>query len=302
MFIYPTTGSELVRNERGEEGGFLIEVDAREAQALAGHLKKFRLRRKVEVGLLDGHSHDGNRGWGVYAIWGDQQSQDVQEEGKASDKLRKEGHIGCPDNRAPGFGYRRVLLYPPQQSELDAGEVPLENYHLRRILNGVPEGQSEIPKETALPLESNLDIMGGIDFRKGCYVGQELTIRTHHTGVVRKRILPVVVYRQGETIPEKLGIEEGGDGITLPPAGANITRVAGGKGRSVGRWGGGIGRVGLALGRLEVMTDSVVGGSSLWKPGEEFKIAWEEGEVMVKAFVPDWFQARAEGLRVRHGV
>ena len=49
-----------------------------------------------------------------------------------------------------------------------------------------PEGQIEIPKETALPLESNIDIMGGIDFRKGCYVGQELTIRTHHTGVVRE--------------------------------------------------------------------------------------------------------------------
>ena len=78
--------------------------------------------------------------------------------------------------------------------------------------------------------------MGGIDFRKGCYVGQELTIRTHHTGVVRKRILPVVVYRHGETIPERLGIEEGGEGITLPPAGANVIRAAGGKGRSVGRW------------------------------------------------------------------
>ena len=65
--------------------------------------------------------------------------------------------------------------------------------------------------------------------------------------------------------------------------------------------GGGIGRVGLALGRLEVMTDSVVVGSSLWKPGEEFKITWEEGEVMVKAFVPDWFQERVEGLKPRHG-
>ena len=80
VFIYPTTGSELVKNERGEEGGFLIEVDAREAQALAGHLKKFRLRRKVEVRLLDGHSDDGIKGWGVYAVWGDRQGEQVQEE------------------------------------------------------------------------------------------------------------------------------------------------------------------------------------------------------------------------------
>lgn len=37
-----------------------------------------------------------------------------------------------------------------------------------------------------------------VDFRKGCYVGQELTIRTYHTGVVRKRIVPIQIYKDGE--------------------------------------------------------------------------------------------------------
>jgi folate-binding protein YgfZ len=39
-----------------------------------------------------------------------------------------------------------------------------------------------------------LELQHGVDFRKGCYVGQELTARTHHTGVVRKRVVPVLLY------------------------------------------------------------------------------------------------------------
>jgi len=50
----------------------------------------------------------------------------------------------------------------------------------------------------AFPMDSNLDVMGGLDFRKGCYVGQELTVRTYHTGVIRKRILPVVIHQPDE--------------------------------------------------------------------------------------------------------
>src|SRR5690606_34871018 len=71
---------------------------------------------------------------------------------------------------------------------------PESTYHLCRYVLGLAEGQSEILRDSALPHESNLDLLGGVDFRKGCYVGQELTIRTEHRGVVRKRILPAVLY------------------------------------------------------------------------------------------------------------
>ena len=109
------------------------------------------------------------------------------------------------DARAPGMG-RRILVPSksplPIDSEDATEELPLEAYTLRRMLRGVAEGQSEILREVALPQESNIDFMDGIDFRKGCYLGQELTIRTHHTGVVRKRILPCQIYLPDEDVPQ----------------------------------------------------------------------------------------------------
>lgn len=64
-------------------------------------------------------------------------------------------------------------------------------YNRERILRGIPEGAYEIVSRQSIPMEYNFDLMGGIDFNKGCYIGQELVTRTHQRGVVRKRILPL---------------------------------------------------------------------------------------------------------------
>jgi len=69
------------------------------------------------------------------------------------------------------------------------------HYHLHRITHSIPENPQDFP---ALPLEANLDLMNGIDYKKGCYVGQELTARTHFKGVVRKRGVAVRLFREGE--------------------------------------------------------------------------------------------------------
>ncbi|GMK56954.1 hypothetical protein CspeluHIS016_0307940 [Cutaneotrichosporon spelunceum] len=108
------------------------------------------------------------------------------------------GELGCWDLRA-GFGpggLGRQLFVPKGQrpSVLSSHELASSvEYDLRRMVLGVPEG-SEIVPGTALPLESDMDIHGGVDVRKGCYLGQELTVRTYHTGATRKRILPVYLY------------------------------------------------------------------------------------------------------------
>lgn len=73
--------------------------------------------------------------------------------------------------------------------------VPPSYHHLLRLQLAVPEGPEDWP---ALPLEGSIDFMDGVDFRKGCYVGQELTARTHHRGVVRKRGVVLRLFREGE--------------------------------------------------------------------------------------------------------
>jgi len=167
----------------------------------------------------------------------------------------------------------------------------------------VPEGQSEIQYATALPLECNLDYMGGVDFRKGCYVGQELTIRTRHTGVVRKRVLPVRLYGVGEEVGEEVGLEydERWEGGGLG-SGANIVRVGAegrASGRSAGKWVVGVGNVGLALCRLEVMVGEGGGGGGGFKVVREEEGEWG-GEVRVKAFVPSWHRSQGGVVDVLH--
>lgn len=76
-------------------------------------------------------------------------------------------------------------------------EVALRDYTRRRMSLGIPEGDAEIVPGQALPLESDMDIHGGVDVRKGCYLGQELTVRTYHTGATRKRLLPIRLYPLG---------------------------------------------------------------------------------------------------------
>lgn len=282
MFIYPDADAEKEK----EEPGFLIELDANEVEALAKHLKRYKLRAKVGIRVID----EGELG--VWATWGKESTFDVSPK------------TGGLDQRAPDMGRRVILSGDLKLNGLDR-QVEGDSYDIRRMMMGVAEGQGEILKESALPQESNIDYMGGIDFRKGCYVGQELTIRTHHTGVVRKRILPVQIYSgDGVSRPPDSLIYDEYTKIVLPPKSANISRVDK-KGRSAGKWLGGVGNIGLALCRLEIMTDTVLTGEgSQWSPDHEFKVAWEPeegregGEVRVKAFVPSWHQSRAEGQKL----
>ena len=289
VFIYPLQHSKqwqsTASTSEKDEAGYLIEVDANEVDALAKHLKRFKLRAKIGIRVLEAGE------WQVYSAWGSAQTRE---------------DLHCLDTRVPPSMGTRILMPADAKPDvhLDAEEISGASYDLRRIMLGVPEGQTEIVKETALPQESNVDYMGGIDFRKGCYVGQELTIRTHHTGVVRKRILPVQIYGGAERVPEGLTYEQSAE-LSLPPVGTNISRVDK-KGRSSGKWLGGVGNVGLALCRLEIMTNTTLTGEgSQWNPEDEFKVAWEsetgagQEEVRIKAFVPAWHKQRADEQRVQ---
>lgn len=345
-FVYPFAHSKTYRDSmpsktRDKYGdndpGYLIEVDSSQAADLMKHLKRYKLRAKVDIRALEESEVD------VWSIWDEatepwtphpspsSSSPDASSAARTSGGDAGRGVIpevdliSLVDSRAPGMG-RRLLLPGSSHStstipeaalplvSRDASATPSTSYNLRRFLKGVPEGPAEIPASAALPAEHNMDIMSGIDFRKGCYVGQELTIRTHHTGVVRKRILPVMLYpasssasapssnadASGATPSPLHGLTyDPSATVTLPPTGADI-KPYNRTGRSAGKFITGVGNIGLGLCRVEMMTDLVLtaDGQSNFKPDDEFQLMWEGQEggegsgTLIKAFVPEWMRGK----------
>ncbi|KAL1862778.1 hypothetical protein VTK73DRAFT_6652 [Phialemonium thermophilum] len=302
VFVYPAATLDIRGDPSPKHGeSFLIEVDAAEAERLQAHIRRYKLRAKFAVRLLDAGE------WTVWQAWSDDAAQ-----ADAAATAPKKGSnfsttsggtnsVVIRDPRLPALGYRILAPRDDVPVGMNLEETPETAYQIRRYLQGVPEGQSELIRDQALPLESNMDIMGGIDFHKGCYVGQELTIRTKHRGVVRKRVLPCVLYGGGGTLPTELAYRPGDEATALAarvPSEASIGRM-GRKARSPGKWLRGVGNVGLALCRLEIMTDIVLPGetaASAYDPDAEFVIseaAPEEGtggDIRVKAFVPSWLR------------
>lgn len=104
--------------------------------------------------------------------------------------------ITFADPRLGELGFR--LIAPPAalQAALAEMNVAVEDeaaYDRHRLALGVPEGGVDIEPERSFLLESNFDELNGVDFHKGCYVGQELTARTKHRATIRKRLVPVIV-------------------------------------------------------------------------------------------------------------
>ncbi|TIB82175.1 Aminomethyltransferase folate-binding domain-containing protein [Wallemia mellicola] len=153
-FIYPY-----------DNNSYYLEVDNRVSDSVLALCKKYQLRSKVRLHKMDNAT--------VYA------SNDIPNDSIAS---MQDPRIPSPFN---SLANRIISTCEHTQSN------SLEEYTRDRYKLGIPEGIDDIWPDKSLPLECNLDYMNGVNFRKGCYVGQELTIRTHHTGVVRKRVLPM---------------------------------------------------------------------------------------------------------------
>merc|ERR1712070_1353876 len=96
------------------------------------------------------------------------------------------------DPRFAALGHRALLDTEVANGLLSEGGAELSDYHFWRMCCAVPEGPIDLPVDVALPLYGNLDLLNFISFKKGCYIGQELTMRTKHVGAVRRRFFSVV--------------------------------------------------------------------------------------------------------------
>lgn len=178
---------------------FYLETERERAPALAKKLKMYTLRSKVTVEDL-GATRE------VAAAFGDD----------AVKALSIEGAVSFIDPRLETLGVRVIAPAGQATALLSAcgfAEAPLAAYDTLRLPLGVPDGSRDLQVEKALLLENGFDELNGVDWKKGCYMGQELTARTKYRALIKKRLFPVkvegtlpesgtLVHRDGEEVGE----------------------------------------------------------------------------------------------------
>ncbi|XP_031619465.1 putative transferase CAF17 homolog, mitochondrial isoform X2 [Contarinia nasturtii] len=179
-----------------DENAYLIECDRTIEKQLKQHLLLFRIRKQVNIDIV---SNEMN----IWACFEKHQNLneipkllEANEYKKLSDEV-----IVCLDPRVNQMGLR--LITPKSFNLKDFQKVNDEaisdisdinyNYKVHRYVFGICEGIREIPPSRIFPFEVNCDYLHGISFHKGCYLGQEFTARTYHTGTIRKRIMPIIL-------------------------------------------------------------------------------------------------------------
>ncbi|KAJ2614402.1 ccr4 associated factor [Coemansia sp. RSA 1365] len=285
---------------------YLIEVDARVRMQVQQMLNFYKLRAQVNI-------RDATSQYAVWSVWGPHSMELVGGGGSVLGHVPRGGlvfksdetavaDIWAVDGRAPGMGLRLVVERGKkggEEPQMPAGFEQRDGteYRLRRILKGVAEGADDFVKGVAVALETNLDYMQGVHFGKGCYVGQELTIRTHHRGVVRKRVVPVLFGRDGDGTHNSLQLD-----YTWTPdieAQTDITRIdvdtkSPKRGRRVppGKVGSMAFNAGLALMRLEQVEQYMVQQQQSDGSGGRiaFKVRCADNEdVFVSPWSPSWW-------------
>ncbi len=231
------------------DGQFLLDCEAARLDEFRKRLSLYRLRSKVEIADRSGDfavaAAFGGGGLSLLGL--------PQEEGAAA---AFGGGIAFVDPRLATAGARLVLPTAAAASAIEAAgfaRTGFTVYDNHRIGLGLPDGSRDLIVEKTTLLEAGFEELHGVDFDKGCYMGQELTARTKYRGLVKRRLVPVRI-----------------EGL-MPAAGTPILRDGkqAGEMRSTGDG------VGIALLRLEHLAD---------KAGDGFTA----GEARILPERPSW--------------
>ncbi|KAL9246793.1 hypothetical protein vseg_020286 [Gypsophila vaccaria] len=283
FFVYrpPRPDEKLDRTGSGPgprpgEVEVFADVDAGVVDEVMETLKRYRLRSKVDIehvgedfccwqrfgGDLSGQSSSKEEPDSAGVGWGG----NVDGSAMSSSQGSEAGWQWFKDPRLDCLGFRGIFPSgtPPPLVEADKETIE-ENYLLWRLEQGVAEGPNEIPKGEAIPLEYNLAGLNAISFDKGCYVGQELVARTHHRGIIRKRLLPLkFVNDSGKEVEQQVA------------PGATVVDPSSGK--KIGTVTTALGSRGLGLLRLE----------EAFKRSGELTIQGND-DVKVESIRPNWW-------------
>jgi tRNA-modifying protein YgfZ len=218
-------------------GGFFLDCPRALAGALVEKLNFYKLRAKVIC-------EDLSEVLGVMVVWNNGGESDYG--------------LCYPDPRLPALGMR-IMLPPHLASEaaadLGANLTDAQSYEAHRIALGVPRGGLDFAYGDTFPHEADMDQLNGVDFEKGCYVGQEVVSRVEHRASARSRVVPIA-YDEFSPVP-------------------GLPVMAGGK--QIGLLGSTAGGRGLALMRLDRIEEALASGIPL-----------DAGGITIRAVKPDW--------------
>jgi folate-binding protein YgfZ len=225
-----------------EPGGeaLLLDCEAARLDDLRGRLARYKLRANVE---LTGVSADHT----VAAIFGAGALEALGLPAEPGVTAPFGGGVIYVDPRLAGLGARTVLPRAGAVAALEGvgiAATALTGYDTLRIELGVPDGSRDLEIERSPLLENGFDELHGVDWDKGCFMGQELTARTKYRALIKKRLLPVAI--------------EG----PAPEPGTQVTA----EGKDAGVLRSSVDGVGLALLRLDRLEAPLLAGEARLTP------------------------------------
>ena len=222
-------------------GALLLDCERARLDDLRKRLSIYKLRSKVTL-------EDASDNFSVAALFGDDWRDGFGLGEAAGATVAFAGGIVCVDPRLADAGGRAVLPRGTAEAALSkAGLVKATTaeYDRLRLSLGLPDGSRDLVVDKSILLESGFDELNGVDWKKGCYMGQELTARTKYRGLVKKRLVPVVL----DGPPPQPGTQ-----VTLAGREAGEMRSAAATEK---------GGIGLALLRLESLVEADHAGGGL---------------------------------------
>lgn len=171
--------------------GEAVVLDCERARAddLVRRLGMYRLRSKVSVS-------NASERFAIGAVFGDGALKAAGLGAEAGLAASFSGGVAFVDPRLSEAGGR--ILLPEENFDRALGEcgltpVAFEQYDRLRLSLGLPDGSRDLAVEKTILLEAGFDELNGVDWDKGCFLGQELTARTKYRGLVKKRLVPVEI-------------------------------------------------------------------------------------------------------------
>jgi folate-binding protein YgfZ len=166
-------------------GVFYLDAEAARLDDLRRRLNMYRLRAKVVIDAVTDHA--------VVALFGQDAPSAFNLSAEPGRAIAFATGIVFVDPRLPALGARAIVPAGALTQIGAAGftQGTRADYERLRIGLGIPDGSRDLPIEKALLLENGFDELNGVDWKKGCYIGQEVTARMKYRSLVRKRLLPV---------------------------------------------------------------------------------------------------------------